>query len=67
MDQLYEPSQVSNITREINFLTAVDMFSKIKKCKNRKKRTQNCTYFTVKQALYSKIITIINNFVGHKT
>ena len=30
------------------------------------KNTSNCTNFTVRKALYSKIITIIDNFVGHK-
>ena len=30
------------------------------------KNTLNCTYFTVRYALYSKIITINDNFVGHR-
>ena len=29
-------------------------------------KTLNCNFFTVRLALYFKIITIINNFVGHK-
>ena len=55
MDQLYTTSQVSNITR---------LNKKVQKQKI--KNIYNYTYFTVRLALYSKIITIIVNFVEHK-
>ena len=53
MDQLDTTWQVSNITRKKKFYHLIDMFSKIK-------------WKTVRLALYSIIINIIDNFVGHK-
>ena len=44
------------------------MFSKIelKRVKSEKKNTQIYTYFSVRWALYIKIFTCIDNFVGRK-
>ena len=66
MDQLYTTSQVSHITRKTKFLVFVDTFPRLNKksVKTEKNRTQNCTCYTGRQALYFKIITIIPNFVG---
>ena len=68
MDQLYMTSQVSNITRKTrSFLTLVDMFSKIKqKSVKTEKKHIKLRLFYCQLSTFSKIITINNNFVGHK-
>ena len=69
MDKLYTTSQVSNITKKTKFSHIIwHVFSRLKKkFKTENKEHIKLHFFTVRKALYSKIVIIMNNFVGHNT